>query len=110
MENDTTGSTVGEVRHGRHTFPVSCDAIDVADARQIALLLAPVVDVGAAVDDVTDLPRSVSFLSLSGAALASDPSAVARLWNANESITSRRIPRNSSGKPATLRALVGPPA
>lgn len=108
VENESTGSTVGEVRYGRHSFPVACDAIDVADAKQIALLLAPVVDVGAAVEDATDLPRSVAYLSLSGTGLASDPSAVSRLWVSNESITSRSgRPKPASGKTASLRALVG---
>ncbi|SHU17615.1 DNA translocase FtsK [Mycobacteroides abscessus subsp. abscessus] len=108
VENASTGSTVGEVRHGRHTFPVTCDAIDIADAKQIALLLAPVVDVGAAVDDSTDLPRSVSYLSLSGVELAAEAAAVARLWQANESVIPRGgAQRPPSGKPGTLRALVG---
>ncbi|GAA2534260.1 FtsK/SpoIIIE domain-containing protein [Mycolicibacterium diernhoferi] len=108
IENTQSGSTVGEVRHGRHSYPVACDAIDVPDARQVALLLAPVVDVGAAVEDDTDLPRSVSYLSLSGTEIASEPAAVARLWISNDSV----IPRDGSvkkpsRKPAALGALVG---
>jgi S-DNA-T family DNA segregation ATPase FtsK/SpoIIIE len=108
IENAQSGSTVGEVRYGRHSFPVACDAIDVADARQVALLLAPVVDVGAAVEDETDLPRSVSYLSLSGTGIASDASAVARLWMSNDSV----IPRDGSvkkpsSKPGALGALIG---
>lgn len=108
IETAQSGSTVGEVRHGRHSFPVACDAIDVADARQVALLLAPVVDVGAAVEDVTDLPRSVSYLSLSGTGIATDPSAVARLWISNDSVTPRDgSARKPTSKPAALGALVG---
>jgi S-DNA-T family DNA segregation ATPase FtsK/SpoIIIE len=107
VENESTGSTVGEVRYGRHSFPVACDAIDVADAKQIALLLAPVVDVGAAVEDATDLPRSVAYLSLSGVGLATDPSAVTRLWLSNGSVRSQNGSHPRSNKPATLPALVG---
>lgn len=108
IENAQSGSTVGQVRHGRHSFPVACDAIDVADARQVALLLAPVVDVGAAVEDDTDLPRSVSYLSLSGTGIASDPAAVARLWISNDSVTPRDgSAKKPSSKPAALGALVG---
>lgn len=108
VEHESTGSTVGEVRRGRHSFPVACDSIDVADAKQIALLLAPVVDVGAAVEDATDLPRSVPYLSLSGTELASNPAAVARLWASNDSIAVRDgRPAGPRSKPATLRALVG---
>ncbi|MGH3677201.1 MAG: FtsK/SpoIIIE domain-containing protein [Mycobacterium sp.] len=108
VDNATEGSTVGEVRHGRHSFPVACDSLDIPVAKQVALLLAPVVDVGAAVEDETDLPRSVTYLSLTGPALASDPTAVARQWIANESVAQRndRIPP-PSGRPATLGALVG---
>lgn len=105
VETESSGSTVGHVRHGRHSFPVACDTIDVADAKQIALLLAPVVDVGAAVEDATDLPRSVAYLSLSGTGLATDPSAVGRLWLENNSVASQDGRR--SGNAATLRALVG---
>lgn len=109
VENETDGATVGEVRHGRHTFPVTCDSIEVADARQIALLLAPVVDVGASVNDDTDLPRSVSYLTLAGPRTASDPAAIAQQWISNESVLSRSgEPRPpSSGRPASLGALVG---
>jgi S-DNA-T family DNA segregation ATPase FtsK/SpoIIIE len=108
VDNATGGSTVGEVRRGRHNFPVACETLDIPDASQVALLLAPVVDVGAAVEDETDLPRSVSYLSLSGTGLASDPAIVTREWLANESVTSRNgHSQQPSGRPGTLRALVG---
>jgi S-DNA-T family DNA segregation ATPase FtsK/SpoIIIE len=108
VDNATAGSTVGEVRRGRHNFPIACETLDVPDAKQVALLLAPVVDVGAAVEDETDLPRSVSLLSLTGTGLASDPTVVTRQWLANESITARNgAPHTPSGRPGTLRALVG---
>lgn len=108
VENESEGATVGHVHHGRHTFPVACESIEVADARQVALLLAPVVDVGAAVEDATDLPRSVSYLTLAGARLASDPAAVATQWISNESVLTRNgRPRPLTGQSAGLRALVG---
>ncbi|TDO10461.1 S-DNA-T family DNA segregation ATPase FtsK/SpoIIIE [Mycobacterium sp. BK086] len=108
IENETSGSTIGEVRHGRHTYPVACDSLDVADAKQIALLLAPVIDVGAAVEDTTDLPRSVNYLSLSGTGLAAEPTAVARQWLANDSVANRTGQAASpAAQTATLRALVG---
>lgn len=106
-ESETSGGTVGQVRHGTHTFPVACDSIDVADARQIALLLAPVVDVGAALEDDTDLPRSVSYLNLAGTRMAAEPAAIAQEWISNESVLSRNGTPHPLGQPATLRALVG---
>lgn len=108
IENESEGATVGHVRHGRHTFPVACESIEVADARQVALLLAPVVDVGAAVEDATDLPRSVSYLTLAGTRMASDPAAVVAQWVSNESVLTRNgRPRPPAGQSAGLRALVG---
>jgi S-DNA-T family DNA segregation ATPase FtsK/SpoIIIE len=108
VENESEGATVGHVRHGMHTFPVACESIEVADARQVALLLAPVVDVGAAVEDATDLPRSVSYLTMAGTRMASDPGAVAAEWISNESVLTRNGgPRPPTGQPAGLRALVG---
>ena len=108
VESESEGATVGQVRHGQHTFPVSCDSIDVADARQVALLLAPVVDVGAAVEDSTDLPRSISYLTLTGIRMAGDPTAIAGQWISNDSVLARNgQPRPQPGQPAGLRALVG---
>jgi S-DNA-T family DNA segregation ATPase FtsK/SpoIIIE len=108
VENESEGASVGHVRHSRHTFPVACESIEVADARQVALLLAPVVDVGAAVEDATDLPRAVSYLTLAGTRMASDPAAVVAQWISNESVLTRNgRPRPPTGQPAGLRALVG---
>ena len=108
VDNATQGSTVGEVRRGKHSFPIACESLDVADAKQIALLLAPVVDVGAAVEDETDLPRTVPYLSIAAPGLATDPAAIGRQWISNESVTARKGNASpSSGRPASLRALVG---
>ncbi len=108
VENEADGATVGQIRHGRHTFPVACESIDVADARQVALLLAPVVDAGAVIEDDSDLPRSVSYLSLAGHSMATEPAAVAQQWISNNSV----LPRNghpipAGGNKVGLRALVG---
>lgn len=108
VENEAQGATVGQVRRGQHSFPVACDSIKVADARKVALLLAPVVDVGAEVTDDTDLPRSVSYLEMAGARMASDPNAVVQQWIANDSVLHRDgSPRAPSAKNAGLGALVG---
>lgn len=92
VESETDGASVGQVRHGQHSFPVSCDSIDVADVRQIALLLAPVIDAGAAVEDDTDLPRSVSYLTLAGHRISTDPTAIAQQWISNASVLDRNGP------------------
>jgi DNA segregation ATPase FtsK/SpoIIIE, S-DNA-T family len=107
VESAAQGATVGEVRHGRHSFPVACETLDVKVAKEVALLLAPIVDVSASVDDATDVPRTVSYLSLSGADLATDPHAVIRLWVSNHSMVSRDGKAVPTGNPTNLRALVG---
>ncbi|BBZ35914.1 FtsK/SpoIIIE domain-containing protein [Mycolicibacterium confluentis] len=107
VESETDGASVGQVRHGQHSFPVSCDSIDVADVRQIALLLAPVIDAGAAVEDDTDLPRSVSYLTLAGHRISTDPTAIAQQWISNASVLDRNGPPRPLAEPAGLRALVG---
>ncbi|OBF29132.1 FtsK/SpoIIIE domain-containing protein [Mycobacterium sp. ACS4331] len=107
VESATDGATVGHVRHGQHSFPVACDSIEVADSRQIALLLAPVVDAGATVEDDTDLPRSVSYLALTGQGIATEPTVIAQQWMSNASVLNRSGPPRPTAEPANLRALVG---
>lgn len=107
IDNESEGATVGQVRHGQHIFPVTADNIAAADARQVALLMAPLVDAGAAVADVTDLPRSVSYLTLAGARVATDPNAVAQEWATNDPIRVGNRTGASAAQPGTLRALVG---
>ena len=102
------GSTTGEVRVGRHSYPVVSEVVDLATAHELARILAPVVDVGATVDDDSDLPRSVSFVSLAGRALISDPDALVERWRENTSLTVRDgSPPVRRKSDATLRALVG---
>ncbi len=107
VESESAGATVGQVRHGQHIFPVACESIEVADSRQIALLLSPVIDVGAAVEDATDLPRSVSYMALAGTQVASDSSFVAAQWAANDPVSNAGERRRGTGRPSRLQALVG---
>ncbi len=107
VESPTQGATVGEVRHGRHSFPVACETLDVDAAKQVALLMAPVVDVGAAVEDASDLPRTVSYLGLTDPSFGSDPAAVIGLWMSNDSVINRTGPVTQLRAAPSLRALVG---
>nr|WP_206153847.1 FtsK/SpoIIIE domain-containing protein [Cellulosimicrobium aquatile] len=104
----SAGATSGEVRVGRLTFPVACETVDLATAHEVARILAPVVDVGAPVDDDSDLPRSVSYLALAGTALAEDPSRLIDAWRENGSLTPRDgSPPVRRSAPTNLRGLVG---
>ncbi|MFI2702456.1 FtsK/SpoIIIE domain-containing protein [Cellulosimicrobium composti] len=104
----TAGATSGEVRVGRLTFPVTCETVDLPTAHEVARILAPVVDVGAPVDDDSDLPRSVSYLTLAGTALAEDPGRLIDAWRENGSLTPRDgSPPVRRKAPTNLRGLVG---
>ena len=104
----TGGAAVaaGFVRTGALVAPVVCETLDVPAALSAARSLAPVNDAGVRIEDDSDLPRSIAFLSLVGADLATDPGAVLERWQESESIVAR------DGKPSrrrnlSLRAVVG---
>jgi S-DNA-T family DNA segregation ATPase FtsK/SpoIIIE len=99
------GTTTGQVRLGRHTYPVSCESLDAGLAVELARMMSPLVDVGKPVDDDSDLPRAVSYATLTGKDFLDNPQVVAERWQENNSVHSSAIPnRKDQG---TLRALVG---
>ncbi|WP_077489729.1 FtsK/SpoIIIE domain-containing protein [Sinomonas mesophila] len=99
------GATSGHVRLGRHTYPVSCESVDEALAVQLGRMLTPIVDVGKPVDDDSDLPRAVSYVTLAGKEIADDAGTVAERWQQSNSVRSSAV-ANPKAK-GTLRALVG---
>ncbi|MEV7131874.1 FtsK/SpoIIIE domain-containing protein [Arthrobacter sp. NPDC093128] len=99
------GTTTGQVRLGRHTYPVSCESLDAELAAQLARMLSPVVDVGKPVDDDSDLPRAVSYVSLIGKDFMDNPQAVADRWKENNSVRATAVANRKDN--GTLRALVG---
>ncbi|WP_378146927.1 FtsK/SpoIIIE domain-containing protein [Cnuibacter sp. UC19_7] len=103
------GAEVDLVRLGRTVTEVRTERIDVPQAVALARRMAPLVDSGATVDDSSDLPATVSFLTLVGHELAETPSAVIDRWR--QSGTLRAEPDDSAAGRARrsggLRALVG---
>lgn len=99
------GTTTGQVRLGRHTFPVSCESLDAGLAAQLARMLAPVVDVGKPLEDDSDLPRAVSYATLIGKDFLDNPQAVADRWSENNSVHRSAKPNRKDN--GSLRALVG---
>ena len=99
------GTTTGQVRLGRHTFPVSCESLDAGLAAQLAWMLTPVVDVGKPLEDDSDLPRAVSYAALIGKDFLDNPAAVAERWTENNSVRASAVPNRKDN--GTLRALVG---
>lgn len=100
--------SVGVVRSGERFEPVEVEGVSVAYMDMFAKRLAPVVDASTVVHDASDIPNSVSFLSLVGSEIAEDPQAVIDRWRQNNTIIDRSdVPRPRLKKAGTLRAIVG---
>mgnify|MGYP000858389456 FL=1 len=102
-----TSSSVGLVRRGLTLRGISTDRVSIQVAEGLARQLAPVVDAGAPVADESDLPRSMSVVTLLGREMADDPDAVLAHWRENRSLVRRSGPHQPLEGPSTLRALVG---
>ena len=102
------GASVGVVRTGDKVQPVKVESVSETVATVAARSLAPVIDLAAGDNLEGDLPRSVSFLSLTSPELAMVPEAVIDRWTESRSIVYG--PRASVVKvhrPGSLRAVVG---
>jgi S-DNA-T family DNA segregation ATPase FtsK/SpoIIIE len=107
VSHDGGASKVGLVRLGTEIVDVQTEPVSRDVALVFARRLAPVVDAGALLRDASNLPRTVSMLSLLGPSLASDPSTAVDRWRENDSIHDRSggvLVKRRAGK---LRALVG---
>ena len=97
---------VGYVDGGDHVEDVVIEVLDAPAAMRFARSLAPVTDAGAPLDDDSDLPRSVSLVTLAGSEQLGSAEGVIDRWR-----TSRSIPAEFAGisrkKDHNLRACVG---
>ena len=98
------GATSGQVHLDELVSPISCEAVTLQAAAQVARRLAPIVDSGARVDDDTDLPGSVSFLTSFGTDLANDPGEIVERWTASDPTLAGQPLRRDG---ISLRAVVG---
>ncbi|MFE6997782.1 FtsK/SpoIIIE domain-containing protein [Microbacterium sp. NPDC057659] len=107
----TTGldaATVGTVRSGRDHRDVAVEGVSHAYMTMFAKRLAPVVDSSTVVEDSSDIPNSVMFLSLVGSDLAEDPNAVIDRWRQNNTIIDRSgVQQPRLKKAGNLRAIIG---
>ncbi|MHA6667521.1 FtsK/SpoIIIE domain-containing protein [Homoserinimonas sp. A447] len=105
---DAPQATVGLVRLGEVITDVEVELIDPDSALAFARRMAPVVDAGAVVADDSDLPRSISLVTVLGHELVEASDAVVDRWRQNESIHDR-TPGATPAKrrPGKLRAAVG---
>ena len=101
--------TVGYVGEAVVRTPVATDTIDAAHVERAARSMAPVVDSGVPVEDDSDLPRSVSLVTLLGPEVAQAPGAVIERWGESRSILSGPYAASAPQrpKPGNLRAVVG---
>ncbi|HEY0261360.1 MAG TPA: FtsK/SpoIIIE domain-containing protein [Lacisediminihabitans sp.] len=108
LDDDAELATVGLVRLGETITNVQTEQVDSVRALEFAKRLAPVIDAGALVADSSDLPRSVSMITLLGHELIDTSDAVIDRWRQNASIHDRRpgvpIVQKRAGK---LRAIIG---
>ena len=104
---DGTNAKVGQVRTGELVTPVACESVDAGTAMRLARRLAPVVDIGAPAEDESDLPRSVSVVSLLGRDIADEPDQVLVRWKENGSWVNRALPGSPRERAGDLRAIVG---
>jgi S-DNA-T family DNA segregation ATPase FtsK/SpoIIIE len=104
----TGGAEVAYVADGHLIAVGDLGTVDQSEALSLAQALAPVIDSGARADGQSDLPQSISFLSLTGVELATSPDAVVERWRESGSLPSHST--NSSWRrrrPNGLRTVVG---
>lgn len=105
VDPNTGAGTAGFVDGGVAVERLELEPFDPARAHALARRLAPVVDSGAPLEDASDLPGSVSFLTLTGPEPADQVDDIVARWVGSNSLpaaTPRRLKRDN-----TLRALVG---
>ena len=104
--NDDGRGTVGYVDGGRLVEGITTERMAADECLQLARSLAPVIDAGARIDDASDLPRSVSLVSLLDTELMEAADAVVDRWR-----TSNSLPADYAGrrrkKDNHIRASVG---
>lgn len=98
-------TTAGYMKDRRTAAISRVEGLSEEVALDLAHRLAPVQDAGAPVLDQSGVPRSVSYLALTGPQLATDPRATVERWMESGSLAG--APRPAGKGPANLRALVG---
>jgi S-DNA-T family DNA segregation ATPase FtsK/SpoIIIE len=108
---DTSGvagtGLAGFVRGGAAVEPLQVEAIDATGAAELGRRLAPMQDAGAPIDDASDLPSSVSLLSLIGTDSAPAVDAVIERWQESNSLLVGPLALPPKRRAGTLRAVIG---
>ncbi|HVV75117.1 MAG TPA: FtsK/SpoIIIE domain-containing protein [Mycobacteriales bacterium] len=98
---------IGFVRHGMTLRGSTVENMSTDAATHMGRRLAAISDASAALLDQSDLPKSITMLSLLGSEYAKDAEAVADRWRENNSVHDRTGPPRPLRRASNLRALVG---
>lgn len=105
---DERTASIGDVSGSRVLSDIAVDRVSRNDIIRLARSLAPIIDSGMPVDDDSDLPGSISFVTLTGKELADNPEAVIEHWHASHSIINRTPGAPLEAVPEmSMAALVG---
>lgn len=99
---------VGTVRSGVEYTDTAVEGVSNELMTMLAKRLAPVADSSTVIEDASDIPGSVMFLSLIGAEFAHDAAYAVERWRENNTILDRSgTPLPRLKKAGNLRAVVG---
>ena len=105
---DQQTASIGDVSGSRVLSDIVVDRVGRDDIVRLARSLAPVIDGGVPVDDDSDLPGAISYVTLTGKELADSPEAVIEHWHASNSIIDRTPGAPVEAVPEmSMAALVG---
>src|SRR5690606_23953459 len=86
LASGTAIGTAGLVHAGESIAALTVDLLDAGAALAPARQLSPRVDVGARIDDASDLPRTVSLFAVAKTPVLPTPARVLESWQANRSL------------------------
>ncbi|MBK8758230.1 MAG: FHA domain-containing protein [Actinomycetales bacterium] len=95
------------VRHGRVVPDLAVETVSREDALTLAKSMSALTDVGAPTEANSDLPRSVSLVTLLGSEYAMNPPSIIDRWRQNLSFRGQDRPKGRRRREPNLRALVG---
>jgi S-DNA-T family DNA segregation ATPase FtsK/SpoIIIE len=89
--------------------PLTIESLDLSVAEEWARLMSPIVDAAVRDESQSDIPRSVSLLTLVGRDLATAPERVVERWVENRSVLTgpHSAGKKARGRPGNLRAVIG---
>lgn len=89
--------------------PLEVDRLTGDIAEDLARRMSPIVDASSKVDSQSEIPRSVSLLTLVGRDVADSADRVIERWGENRSLLTgpRAVQGPAHGRPGNLRAVIG---